>query len=57
MCGECETFCIKKTIIVLLYKKGGWIDLKNYRKIPLLSGLFRVFSEIITKCLTKELYF
>ena len=41
--------------IILLHKKGPKDDLNNYRPISLMSNLYKLFSQIITKRLTKIL--
>lgn len=41
--------------IVLLYKKGNPLDIANYRPISLLVSIYKLFSSIILRRITKEI--
>ena len=41
--------------IILLHKKGPRDDLSNYRSISLISNLYKLFSKVITRRLTRIL--
>jgi hypothetical protein len=45
----------KQSTIILLHKKGTKDDINNYRPISLLPNLYRLFTKIITKRMTKIL--
>ena len=42
-------------VIILIHKKGSRNDLNNYRPITLMSNLYKLFSKIIVRRLTKTL--
>lgn len=45
----------KSSTIILLHKKGTKDDMNNYRPISLMSNLYKLFSKVLTRRLTKVL--
>ena len=63
--GKLYTKCIterripktwKEATLVIFFKKGNIKDIKNYRRICLLSNMYKLFTKIITTRLEKKLY-
>lgn len=45
----------KEPTAIILHKKGDRAIIKNYRPIPLLSIIYKLFTKIVTKRLTTKL--
>lgn len=44
-----------KAILIILFKKGDKHDLKNYRPLSMLCGLYKVYMDIITRRIDHQL--
>ena len=46
----------KNAKVMIIFKKGNRIDLRNYRRICLLSNIYKAFTKVLTKRLENTLH-
>jgi hypothetical protein len=53
--GQCFTYSQRTSILTLLFKKGGHLNLDNYRPVSLLNVDFKILSYVLAQRLNKLL--